>query len=90
VHRHRSSPSSDRTSTTAAGTTTVQRAVIFDLDGVLTDTAEFHYLAWQRLADEEGLPFDREANEQLRGVSRGDSLRLLLGDREVDEATSMT
>jgi 1,2-alpha-glucosylglycerol phosphorylase len=61
------------------------RAVIFDLDGVLTDTAEFHYLGWQRLADEEDLPFDREANEALRGVSRRDSLRILLGDREVDD-----
>jgi beta-phosphoglucomutase len=61
------------------------QAVIFDLDGVLTDTAEFHYLAWQELADAEGLPFDREANEALRGVSRADSLRLVLGDREVGE-----
>ena len=33
-------------------------ALIFDLDGVITDTAEYHYQAWQRLADEEGLPFD--------------------------------
>jgi beta-phosphoglucomutase len=63
------------------------RAVIFDLDGVLTDTAEFHYLAWQELADAEGLPFDRAANEALRGVSRADSLRLLLDGREVDGAT---
>jgi beta-phosphoglucomutase len=63
------------------------RAVIFDLDGVLTDTAEYHYLGWQRLADEEGLAFDREANEALRGVSRAESLRLVLGEREVsDEA----
>lgn len=59
------------------------RAVIFDLDGVLTDTAEYHYRGWQRLADEEGIPFDREANEALRGVSRADSLKLILGDREV-------
>jgi beta-phosphoglucomutase len=63
------------------------RAVIFDLDGVLTDTAEFHYLAWQQLADRYDLPFDRQANEALRGVSRADSLRLLLGDRRVDAAT---
>jgi beta-phosphoglucomutase len=62
-------------------------AVIFDLDGVLTDTAEYHYLGWQRLADEEGVPFDRAANEALRGVSRAESLQLLLGDRTVsDEA----
>ncbi len=62
-------------------------AVIFDLDGVLTDTAELHYRAWKQLADAHGLPFDRAANEQLRGVSRAASLRLILGDREVDDAT---
>ncbi|MFP4150011.1 MAG: beta-phosphoglucomutase [Nitriliruptoraceae bacterium] len=65
----------------------VQRAVIFDLDGVLTETAEYHYLGWQRLADEEGLPFDRAANEALRGLSRAESLRALLGERTVDEAS---
>jgi len=59
------------------------QAVIFDLDGVLTDTAEYHYRAWKRLADEEGLPFDRRVNEQLRGVSRRRSLEILLGDRAV-------
>lgn len=62
------------------------RGVIFDLDGVLTDTAEFHYRSWQRLADEEGFPFDRQANEALRGVSRRDSLLLILGDRHYPEA----
>jgi kojibiose phosphorylase len=59
------------------------RAVIFDLDGVITDTSEFHYLAWQRLADEERLPFDRTLNETLRGVSRQDSLRRMLDGRTV-------
>jgi len=54
------------------------RAVIFDLDGVLVSTDEFHYLAWQRLADEEGVPFDRETNHRLRGVGRMDSLEILL------------
>lgn len=63
------------------------RAVIFDLDGVLTDTAELHYLGWQRLADEHGLPFDRAANEALRGVSRRESLLRLLDGRSVDPAT---
>jgi beta-phosphoglucomutase len=62
------------------------RAVIFDLDGVLTDTAEFHYLGWQMLADEEGLAFDREANEELRGLSRRESLLALLAGREVEDA----
>ncbi|WP_445626337.1 beta-phosphoglucomutase [Nostoc sp. DSM 114167] len=59
---------------------------IFDLDGVLTDTAELHYLAWQKLADEEGIPFNREANEALRGVSRRASLMLIVGDRPYSEA----
>lgn len=61
------------------------RGFIFDLDGVLTDTAEFHYRAWQRLADEVGLPFDRAANEHLRGVSRRASLDLILRGREYPE-----
>jgi beta-phosphoglucomutase len=54
------------------------RAVIFDLDGVLVSTDEFHYLAWQRLADEEGIPFSREVNHRLRGVGRVESLEILL------------
>lgn len=58
---------------------------IFDLDGVLTDTAEFHYQAWQRLADEEGLPFNRQANEALRGVSRRESLMRIVGKRQYPE-----
>jgi beta-phosphoglucomutase len=62
------------------------RAFIFDLDGVLTDTSEFHYLAWKRLADEEGIPFSREDNEALRGVSRHESLRLLLKGRTLPPA----
>ncbi len=62
------------------------RGFIFDLDGVLTDTAEYHYLAWQKLADEEGLPFNREANEALRGVSRRESLLHIIGDRKYSEA----
>ncbi|WP_373536828.1 beta-phosphoglucomutase [Microcoleus sp.] len=59
---------------------------IFDLDGVLTNTAEGHYQAWQRLADEEGLPFDRQANEALRGVARRASLLLLVGKKHYSEA----
>ncbi len=61
------------------------RGVIFDLDGVLTDTSEFHYRGWKQLADEEGIPFDRLANEKLRGLSRRDSLLQLLGERRVTE-----
>ncbi len=55
-------------------------AVIFDLDGVLVDTAEYHYLAWKRIADEIGVPFDRRKNERLRGVPRGRSLEILIED----------
>jgi len=53
-------------------------AVIFDLDGVIVSTDEHHYLAWRRLADEEGIPFDRRINHRLRGVSRMSSLEILL------------
>jgi beta-phosphoglucomutase len=58
------------------------KAFIFDLDGVITDTAEYHYLSWKKLAKEENIPFDREDNEQLRGVSRRRSLELLLKDKK--------
>lgn len=61
------------------------RAFIFDLDGVLTDTAEYHYLGWQRLADEEGIPFDREAGDELRGVARRDALMAILDGRPASE-----
>jgi beta-phosphoglucomutase len=58
--------------------------VIFDLDGVITDTAEYHYRGWQKLADDEGISFDRAANEAMRGLARRDSLLALLGDRVSD------
>jgi len=54
------------------------KAVIFDLDGVITDTARFHYLAWKRLADSIGAPFDEAVNEELKGVDRMGSLALIL------------
>ncbi len=53
-------------------------AAIFDLDGVIVDTAEFHYQAWKRLANELEIPFDRQANHQLRGVDRISSLKIIL------------
>ncbi len=62
------------------------RGFIFDLDGVLTDTSEFHYRAWQRFCDEEGIPFDRERNEALRGVHRSAAMGMLLQGREVEPA----
>jgi beta-phosphoglucomutase len=55
-------------------------SIIFDLDGVLVDTAEFHYQAWKRLADELAIPFDRKKNDRLRGVDRMNSLEILLED----------
>jgi beta-phosphoglucomutase len=54
------------------------KAVIFDLDGVIVSTDESHYQAWQELADAEGIYFDRTINQRLRGVSRMESLEILL------------
>lgn len=54
------------------------RAAIFDLDGVLVDSARLHFVAWKRIADELGIPFDEEANEALKGVDRMGSLDLIL------------
>ena len=53
-------------------------AVIFDLDGVLCSTDEYHYLAWKRVTDGLGIPFDRAVNNRLRGLSRMDSLAIIL------------
>lgn len=61
-------------------------AVIFDLDGVLVDTAELHFRAWGRLAEELGVPFDRTDNEALRGVDRRESYFRLRRRRDVGEA----
>ena len=54
------------------------KAVIFDLDGVITDTAHYHYLAWKQLAESEGVAFDEAFNEQLKGIDRAGSLDLIL------------
>lgn len=54
------------------------KGVIFDLDGVILSTDNYHYLAWKQLADREGIYFDREINERLRGVSRMESLEIIL------------
>ncbi len=63
------------------------KAIIFDLDGVLTDTSEFHYKAWKRLADEEGIPFTHQENDEyLRGVSRRESLMYIIRGRNYSEA----
>lgn len=55
-----------------------RKAVIFDLDGVIVSTDEYHFQAWKAIADEEGIYFDQEINQGLRGVSRMESLEVLL------------
>src|SRR5690349_7006116 len=62
------------------------KAIIFDLDGVLTDTSEYHYRAWKHLADDEGIPFTHEENDtHLRGVGRRESLGYLIRGRQYSE-----
>ena len=62
------------------------QAFIFDLDGVIADTTDLHYASWKRLAEEEGIPFDRTVNERLRGLTRPASLEIVLGGRKVSSA----
>jgi len=66
-------------------------ACIFDLDGVVVDTAKYHYIAWKSLANGLGFDFTEEDNERLKGVSRMRSLDILLeiGKVELDEATKL-
>lgn len=66
-------------------------ACIFDLDGVVVDTAKYHYIAWKSLAQELGFDFTKEDNERLKGVSRMRSLDILLeiGGVELDERTKL-
>lgn len=56
----------------------MKKACIFDLDGVLVDTAKYHFIAWKKLADELNIPFTEADNEKLKGVSRMDSLDIIL------------
>jgi beta-phosphoglucomutase len=56
-----------------------QKAFIFDLDGVIVDTARYHFRAWQKIASQLGIEFTPEHNEQLKGVSRVRSLDIILG-----------
>ena len=63
------------------------KAILFDLDGVLTDTSEYHYQAWKHLADDLGIPFtEQENDEHLRGVSRRESLMYIIRGRQFSEA----
>jgi beta-phosphoglucomutase len=61
-----------------------KKAFIFDLDGVIVDTAKYHYLAWKKIASELGIEFTHEHNELLKGVSRVRSLDIILGLGEVE------
>lgn len=64
-----------------------KKAFIFDLDGVIVDTAKYHFLAWQKIADDLGIEFTPEHNEELKGVSRVRSLEIILklGNIEASE-----
>ena len=64
-----------------------KKGFIFDLDGVIVDTAKYHYIAWKKLADQLGFEFTQEHNELLKGVSRKRSLEILLeiGNVEASE-----
>lgn len=64
------------------------KAVIFDLDGVITDSAKYHYQAWKLLADRLNIPFDEAYNENLKGVSRMESLELLLKNGNMQNSFS--
>ena len=67
------------------------RACIFDLDGVIVNTAEHHFVAWKQLAEELGVPFSETDNEKLKGVSRVESLEYILrkGGLVLDPATKL-
>jgi beta-phosphoglucomutase len=60
--------------------------IVFDLDGVIVDTAEFHYIAWKNLGNKLGIEIDRDFNEKLKGVSRMDSLDKILEAKGLKEA----
>jgi beta-phosphoglucomutase len=68
----------------------LKKGLVFDLDGVITDTAKFHYIAWKNLAAELGISIDETFNETLKGISRIDSLEriLIYGNRENDFTTT--
>lgn len=65
----------------------ILKGVVFDLDGVITNTDTLHYKAWKRVADEHGWFFSPELNESLRGVSRTDSLKIILKENGLDPET---
>ncbi len=62
------------------------KGFIFDLDGVITDTSEYHFQSWKQLSEEEGFEFNREINEKLRGVSRMRSLEIILNGKKLSDS----
>lgn len=64
------------------------KAFIFDLDGVLTSTDKYHFLAWKQLADRLGLDFTETVNEKLKGVDRLTSLEIILAHNGVSDKFS--
>mgnify|MGYP006298707567 CR=1 FL=1 len=62
------------------------KGLLFDLDGVIVDTAKYHFVAWKALADQLKVPFSHEENEQLKGVGREDSLNRILAWGNIDIA----
>ena len=66
-----------------------KKAFIFDLDGVIVDTAKYHFLAWQKIADSLGIEFTPEHNERLKGVSRVRSLDIILELSHVENAAQV-
>ena len=72
------------------------KACIFDLDGVIVDTAVYHYKAWRKLANQLGFDFKEEQNEELKGISRIESLKIILNwgrvsksEAEMDELATL-
>lgn len=67
------------------------KGIIFDLDGVICFTDNYHYIAWKKLADQEGIYFDETINHRLRGVSRMESLEIILerAEKEYTEKEKM-
>ena len=64
------------------------KAIIFDLDGVICRTDQYHYLAWKKLAAEIGVPFDEALNNQLRGIGRMESLEIILKGNKTEATTA--
>jgi beta-phosphoglucomutase len=60
------------------------KAVIFDMDGVIADTVEFYYRANKKIADEIGVPFDRELNQKIQGLNRFKTIEIMLGDKNAN------